>query len=120
MFVRFSEKQFQEGLENCLNDSDPLVRALADDLIRMLDGTDEGNRTGQNRAVNPADSVVTYINIERGGIGYRRRSDARPSVLCALVRDLDFSHGGTKARSQCTVAAAVRFTGRESRLPSVV
>ncbi len=42
----------RRGLENCLNDSDPLVRALADDLIRMLDGTDEGNRTGQNRAEN--------------------------------------------------------------------
>ncbi len=29
----------------------------------------------------------------------------------ALVRDLEFSHGGTKARSKCTGAAAVRSTG---------
>ncbi len=43
---------------------------------------------------------------------------SEPLCLCPLVRDLEFSHGGTKARSQCTVAAAVRFTGRESQLPS--
>ncbi len=42
------------GFEHCLNDSDPLVRELAEDLIRMLDGIDEGDRTRQNKVVNPS------------------------------------------------------------------